>query len=179
MVSSSKLTLFFLACTAWGATRQASSCSVDAVQSAINAASRWRHCHCTCGQLFLVWFEAQQRRPLTGRRDWADPDHPNRKQHHYEGKRHYPNIWLQFHQERWWKRKQRLSLAVPGKARQPVIIEKNDFVISRHGLFALQVAGGVIIAGNSFTGGWDDSFIQPKDNGDAGNSWGIAGHNGK
>ncbi|MEY6432517.1 hypothetical protein ABC977_08880 [Thioalkalicoccus limnaeus] len=57
---------------------------------------------------------------------------------------------------------------------QPVIFQNNAFTISNSGLFFLDVAGGVIIAGNSFSGGWDDSFIQPKDSRDTENSWGTA-----
>ncbi|MFH1510838.1 MAG: dockerin type I domain-containing protein [Candidatus Woesearchaeota archaeon] len=57
---------------------------------------------------------------------------------------------------------------------EPVIFENNDFTVSGSGLFHLSVAGGVIIAKNSFTGGWDDSFIQPKDDQDSSNSWGAA-----
>jgi hypothetical protein len=57
---------------------------------------------------------------------------------------------------------------------EPVIFQDNKFTISNSGLFLLNVAGGVIIANNSFTGDWDDSFIQPKDNTDSGNSWGTA-----
>ncbi len=57
---------------------------------------------------------------------------------------------------------------------EPVIFQNNDFIISNSGLFRLNVAGGVIIANNSFTGGWDDSFIQPKDSQDGGNSWATA-----
>ncbi len=52
-----------------------------------------------------------------------------------------------------------------------MIFQDNAFTISGTGLFKLSVAGGVIIAGNDFTGGWDDSFIQPKDDGDSGGSW--------
>ncbi|MBA4152642.1 MAG: hypothetical protein C0509_08775, partial [Acinetobacter sp.] len=57
---------------------------------------------------------------------------------------------------------------------EPVVIEHNDFNISSSGLFLLSVAGGVIIAKNSFTGGWDDSFIQPKDPSDSERSWSAA-----
>lgn len=57
---------------------------------------------------------------------------------------------------------------------EPVVIENNDFKISDSGLFLLSVAGGVIIAKNSFTGGWDDSFIQPKEPSDAERSWATA-----
>lgn len=57
---------------------------------------------------------------------------------------------------------------------EPVIFQDNKFTISNSGLFLLNVAGGVIIAKNSFTGDWDDSFIQPKDAQDLGNSWGTA-----
>jgi hypothetical protein len=60
------------------------------------------------------------------------------------------------------------------KGAEPVIIEGNSFSISGTGLFLLTTAGGVIIANNSFTGEWDDSFIQAKDANDSGNSWGTA-----
>lgn len=60
------------------------------------------------------------------------------------------------------------------KNTEPVIFQDNSFVINQSGLFRLEVAGGVIIARNTFTGGWDDSFIQPKDDNDSGNSWGMA-----
>jgi len=57
---------------------------------------------------------------------------------------------------------------------EPVIFENNAFTISGSGMFLLEVAGGVIIANNAFSGGWDDSFIQPKDPGDSGGSWRTA-----
>jgi hypothetical protein len=60
------------------------------------------------------------------------------------------------------------------KGAEPVVIEKNAFEINQSGLLALRVAGGVIIAGNTFKGGWDDSFVQPKDDQDAGKSWSSA-----
>lgn len=60
------------------------------------------------------------------------------------------------------------------KNAQPVIFQNNAFTISNSGLFHLGVAGGVIIAGNSFTGGWDDMFLQPKDSPDTGGSWATA-----
>jgi hypothetical protein len=66
------------------------------------------------------------------------------------------------------------TLSGSWKSAEPVIIENNTFTISNSGLFRLNVAGGVIIANNSFTGGWDDSFIQPKDSSDAEKSWGAA-----
>ncbi len=58
---------------------------------------------------------------------------------------------------------------------EPVIFTDNDYSLSGSGLFRINVAGGVIIANSNFVGGNDDSFIQPKDEGDSGNSWGIAG----
>jgi hypothetical protein len=66
------------------------------------------------------------------------------------------------------------NVAGSWKNAQPIIFANNDFTISNSGLFRLSVAGGVIIANNSFTGGVDDSFIQPKDSVDSGNSWGTA-----
>lgn len=60
------------------------------------------------------------------------------------------------------------------KNAEPVIFQDNNFTISNSGLFVLRVAGGVIFANNSFTGGWDDSFIQPKDSNDSSGSWKAA-----
>lgn len=60
------------------------------------------------------------------------------------------------------------------KNAQPVVFQNNAFTISNSGLFHLTVAGGIIIAGNSFTGDWDDSFIQPKDSNDSERSWASA-----
>lgn len=60
------------------------------------------------------------------------------------------------------------------KNAQPVVFQNNAFTISNSGLFHLNVAGGVIIAGNSFTADWDDSFIQPKDSNDSERSWASA-----
>jgi len=64
-----------------------------------------------------------------------------------------------------------LTISGKWKGAEPVVIEKNAFEISGSGLFVLHVAGGVIIAGNTFKGGWDDSFIQPKDDQDSEGSW--------
>jgi chitodextrinase len=57
---------------------------------------------------------------------------------------------------------------------EPVVIENNEFVISGTALFHVNVVGGVIIAKNSFTGDWDDSFIQAKQSQDPERSWGLA-----
>lgn len=57
---------------------------------------------------------------------------------------------------------------------QPVVFQDNRFTISNSGLFLLNCVGGVIIARNAFTGGWDDSFIQPKHSGDPDGSWAAA-----
>jgi hypothetical protein len=60
------------------------------------------------------------------------------------------------------------------KNAEPVVIENNAFNIASTGLFVINVAGGVIIAGNAFTGGWDDSFLQLKDDQDSEGSWSTA-----
>ncbi len=60
------------------------------------------------------------------------------------------------------------------KGAEPVIFQNNAFSTRDSGLLRIEVTGGVIIANNSFTGDWDDSFIQPKDDKDEGNSWGTA-----
>lgn len=65
------------------------------------------------------------------------------------------------------------------KSAEPVVIQNNDFAISNTGLFRLEVAGGVIISSNEFSGGWDDSFIQPKESQDKDNSWKTADTMGK
>lgn len=61
----------------------------------------------------------------------------------------------------------------PWQNAEPVIIEGNEFTINESGLFLIEVAGGVIIANNSFKGDWDDSFIQAKEPSDSGSSWGT------
>ena len=60
------------------------------------------------------------------------------------------------------------------KGAEPVIIEGNDFVVSNSGLFRINVVGGVILAKNSFTAGWDEQLIQLKDAGDSERSWGTS-----
>lgn len=66
-----------------------------------------------------------------------------------------------------------ITISGSWKNAEPVIIENNEFTISNTGLFALTTVGGVIIANNSFTGEWDDSFIQPKMHSDT-ESWSTA-----
>lgn len=65
------------------------------------------------------------------------------------------------------------GFAVSGswKNAEPVVIEGNKFTVSNSGLFTLDVPGGVIIANNSFSGGWDNSFIQLKNPNDPEGSW--------
>lgn len=62
----------------------------------------------------------------------------------------------------------------PWKNAEPVVIETNEFSVSGSGLFLIDVVGGVVIAGNDFTGEWDDSFLQLKDTQDAEGSWSSA-----
>ncbi|MFO1152692.1 MAG: hypothetical protein U1E42_03345 [Rhodospirillales bacterium] len=57
------------------------------------------------------------------------------------------------------------------KKAEPVVIEGNKFTINNSGLFTLNVPGGVVIANNDFSGGWDDSFIQLKNSNDSEGSW--------
>ena len=66
------------------------------------------------------------------------------------------------------------SVGGPWQGAEPVIFTENNYTVSGSGLFRLNVAGGVIISNSNFVGGNDDSFIQPKDDGDTGNSWGTA-----
>ncbi|MGR9108896.1 MAG: hypothetical protein ACU843_18420, partial [Gammaproteobacteria bacterium] len=62
----------------------------------------------------------------------------------------------------------------PWKNAEPAIFQGNDFSISNSGLFRIDVVGGVIIANNSFSGGWDDSFLQIQDDNDLEMSWRTA-----
>ncbi len=62
----------------------------------------------------------------------------------------------------------------PWPGGEPVIFTENDYAVSNSGLFLVTVAGGVIISNSSFSGGWDDSFLQLKDHADSGKSWGTA-----
>jgi hypothetical protein len=68
------------------------------------------------------------------------------------------------------------GLTVDGswKKAQPVVIEDNAFTVSGSGLLLITVAGGVVVADNSFSGGWDDSFLQLKDDQDSEKSWSSA-----
>ncbi len=60
------------------------------------------------------------------------------------------------------------------KGTEPILFKNNEFTISGTGLFRISVAGGVIFSGNSFSGGWDDSFIQFSGAVETENSWGTA-----
>lgn len=57
---------------------------------------------------------------------------------------------------------------------EPVVFQDNAYSISDSGLFRIEVAGGVIIANSTFTGAWDDSFLQLSDTADSGGSWSTA-----
>lgn len=60
------------------------------------------------------------------------------------------------------------------RAAEPVIFTKNDYVVSDSGLFLVAVTGGVIIAESTFSGAWDDSFLQLSDTTDSEGSWSTA-----
>jgi hypothetical protein len=60
------------------------------------------------------------------------------------------------------------------KSAQPIVWQNNAFTVSGSGLFRVYVAGGVIFAHNTFTGDWDDSFLQLKDDQDTQGSWKAA-----
>jgi hypothetical protein len=53
----------------------------------------------------------------------------------------------------------------------PIIFSGNDYIVSGSGLFLITVPGGVILANSSFSGAWDDSFLQLSDTNDSGGSW--------
>lgn len=57
---------------------------------------------------------------------------------------------------------------------EPVIFEQNVFTLSSSGLFLVTVAGGVILANNSFTAEYDDQVIQLKNASDSDGSWTTA-----
>ena len=59
------------------------------------------------------------------------------------------------------------------KNSQPVIFQNDAFTINGSGLFRVNVAGGFIVAGNAFTGAWDDSFLKLKNSNDT-ESWAMA-----
>ena len=67
-----------------------------------------------------------------------------------------------------------LTVGGSWKKAQPVVIEDNAFTISGSGLMLVTVAGGVIVADNTFSGGWDDSFLVLKDAQDTEKSWSSA-----
>ena len=171
-MSNLKLSLFFLACTAWGATRQASSCAVDAVRSAINAAAQGDTVtvpagNCSWSGLTLnkpIRLQGagigQTRITLTGNNSFTkQPSGIIRVS------------GFSFSKTGGGNGSKGITIGGPWKNADPVIFEDNEFTISSSGLFRIEVAGGVIIAKNSFNGGWDDSFLQLKDDNDSERSW--------
>ena len=60
------------------------------------------------------------------------------------------------------------------KSAQPIVFQNNAFTTNGSGLFLVAVPGGLIVANNSFTGQWDDSFLQIKDPQDLQGSWHTA-----
>jgi hypothetical protein len=54
---------------------------------------------------------------------------------------------------------------------EPIIFHDNEFEVSEGTLFRVGVPGGLIVSGNRFSGGWDDSFFHLKDDTDAYGSW--------
>ena len=57
---------------------------------------------------------------------------------------------------------------------QPIVIQNNAFSVSNSSLFVINVAGGVIVSHNTFTGGWNDSFLHIYDVKDSEGSWTTA-----
>ena len=60
------------------------------------------------------------------------------------------------------------------KSAQPIVFQNNAFTTNGSALFLVAVPGGLIVANNSFTGLWDDSFLQIKDPNDPQGSWHTA-----
>ncbi|MGR9108914.1 MAG: hypothetical protein ACU843_18525, partial [Gammaproteobacteria bacterium] len=54
---------------------------------------------------------------------------------------------------------------------EPVIIRDNAFTVSNAEMFRLYIVGGAIFSNNSFTGGWDDSFLKFQHDNDTEGSW--------
>jgi hypothetical protein len=169
-------TLFFLcAALGWGATRQAASCSVSAVQTAINAASHGDTVTVPAGSCAWTGLVVDKAIRLEGAgigQTLIALTGNNTITKQAAGMIRVSGF--SFSKTGGGNESKGITVTGSWKNAEPVIIEKNDFTISSSGLFRLAVAGGVIIANNSFTGGWDDSFIQPKDPGDSENSWGTA-----
>ena len=176
IVSNLKLSLFFLACTAWGATRQASSCAVDAVQSAINAAAQGDIVTVPAGN--CSWSGLTLSKPI--RLQGAGIGQTNitltGNNTITKTSRYHSRLWFQLPKNGGGNGSKGLTVGGSWKNAEPVIFENNEFTISSSGLFRIEVAGGVIIAKNSFNGGWDDSFIQLKDDNDSERSWSYGGH---
>ena len=175
MLSNSKLSLFLVACTAsWGATRQASSCAVEAVQSAINAAAQGDIVTVpagSCSWSGLTLSKAislqgagigQTKITLTGVNTITKTNGIIRVS------------GFSFVKNGGGNESKGFVIGGSWKGTEPVIIEGNDFVVSNSGLFRINVVGGVIIAKNSFTAGWDEQLIQLKDAGDSERSWGTS-----
>jgi hypothetical protein len=60
------------------------------------------------------------------------------------------------------------------KSAQPIIFQNDAFTTNGSGLFRIGVPGGVIFSHNTFSGQWDDSFLQLKDPPDSQGSWASA-----
>jgi hypothetical protein len=63
------------------------------------------------------------------------------------------------------------SFTGPWKGAEPIVFENNKVNVSGAGFSRISTPGGVIIAGNDFTAGWDDSLMQLKNPGDTYGSW--------
>lgn len=171
-MSNLKLSLFFLACTAWGATRQASSCAVDAVRSAINAAAQGDTVTVPAGN--CSWSGLILNKPVRLQGAGIGQTNITLTGNNSITKQASGIIRVSgfsFSKTGGGNESKGLTITGPWKNAEPVIFEDNDFTISSSGLFRIEVAGGVIIAKNSFTGGWDDSFLQIKDDNDSERSW--------
>jgi hypothetical protein len=173
-VSNLKLSLFFLACTAWGATRQASSCAIDAVQSAVNAAAQGDIVTVPAGN--CSWSGLTLNKPI--RLQGAGIGQTNITLTGVNNITKSSGIirisGFSFTKNGGGNESKGFVIGGSWKGAEPVIIESNTFKISNSGLFRINVAGGVILAKNSFTAGWDEQLIQLKNGSDSDRSWATA-----
>lgn len=160
--------------SAWTAQQQATTCSVSAVQSAINAASAgdvilvpagtcsWSGLSVTKAITLTGAGVGQTRIALTGNNSITK-----------QAAGLVRVSGFSFSKSGGGNESKGFTIGGSWRSAQPVIFENNDFSISNTGLFLFTVPGGIIIAKNSFSGSLDDSFIQSANNRDT-ESWQTA-----
>lgn len=145
------------------ATRQAASCSVSAVQSAISSASNGDVIQVPAGD--CIWSGLTVSKAVHIQGSGIGRSNINLSGNNTITKQPSGVIRISdfsFTKTGGGNSSKGFTVTGAWKTAEPVIIEHNSFTINNTGLFLLSVPGGVIISDNVFTGGWDDSFIQPK-----------------